>query len=288
MAGTATRWVAMTRIDPTPHLDDEVAVDPGSVREFQAKGHTVVRGLASPAEVEAYRPLIHEATMAHAYDKRPLEERDTYGKAFLQAANLWRRSELVRRFTFSRRFARVAADLLGVDGVRLYHDQALFKEAGGGRTPWHQDQHYWPLDTDRTITMWMPLVDVPTSIGTMTFVSGSHRLGYLGEYSISDESDRAFEAMIAERSLALETHGAASAGDATFHAGWMLHSAPPNPTGTLRAVMTVIYFADGTRVAEPTGPAQEFDLEVWLRGLAPGELAAGDRNPLLWSRTAGT
>ena len=36
--------------------------------------------------------------------------------------------------------------------VRLYHDQALFKEAGGGITPWHQDQHYWPLDTDRTIT----------------------------------------------------------------------------------------------------------------------------------------
>ena len=275
----------MTRVDPTPRLDDEVEVDPACVAEFREKGHTVVRGLASPAEVEAYRPLIHDATMEHAFDKRPLEERDTYGKAFLQAANLWRRSELVRRFTLSRRFARVAAELLEVDGVRIYHDQALFKEAGGGKTPWHQDQHYWPLDTDKTITMWMPLVDVPPSIGTMTFVSGSHRLGYLGEYSISDESDRAFEAMIAERSLSLETHGPAEAGDATFHAGWMLHSAPPNPTGTLRAVMTIIYFADGTRVAEPSGPAQAFDLEVWLRGLAPGDLAAGERNPLVWSRS---
>lgn len=272
----------MTSVDPTPPLDDEIEVDPSCVTEFQEKGHTVVRGLASAAEVEAYRPLIHEATMEHAYDKRPLEERDTYGKAFLQAANLWRRSELVRRFTLSRRFARVAAELLGVDGVRLYHDQALFKEAGGGRTPWHQDQHYWPLDTDRTITMWMPLVDVPASIGTMTFVSGSHRLGYLGEYSISDESDRAFEAMIEERSLSLETHGPAAAGDATFHAGWMLHSAPPNPTGTLRAVMTIIYFADGARVSAPTGPAQEFDLKIWLRGLAPGDLAAGDLNPALY------
>jgi ectoine hydroxylase-related dioxygenase (phytanoyl-CoA dioxygenase family) len=274
----------MTRVDPTPRLDDEVDVDPACIDEFAAKGHTVVRGLASPEEVEAYRPLIHEATMTHAFDKRPLEERDTYGKAFLQAANLWRRDELVRRFTLSRRFARVAAELLGVDGVRLYHDQALFKEAGGGRTPWHQDQHYWPLDTDKTITMWMPLVDVPPSIGTMTFVSGSHRLGYLGEYSISDESDAAFERMIADRSLSLETHGPAAAGDATFHAGWMLHSAPPNPTGTLRAVMTIIFFADGTRVSEPTGPAQEFDLKVWLRGLAPGDLAAGEHNPLLWSR----
>jgi ectoine hydroxylase-related dioxygenase (phytanoyl-CoA dioxygenase family) len=277
----------MTRVDPTPGLDDEVAVDAACVAEFQSKGHTVVRGLASAAEVEAYRPLIHDATMEHAYDKRPLEERDTYGKAFLQAANLWRRSELVRRFTLSRRFGRVAADLLGVDGVRLYHDQALFKEAGGGRTPWHQDQHYWPLDTDRTITMWMPLVDVPASIGTMTFVSGSQRLGYLGEYSISDESDRAFEAMLAsDDSLSLETHGPAAAGDATFHAGWMLHSAPPNPTGTLRAVMTVIYFPDGTRVTTQSGPAQEFDLKIWLRGLSPGDLAAGELNPLLWSRSS--
>ena len=275
----------MTRVDPTPLLDDEVAVDAAAVAEFAEKGHTVVRGLASPAEVEAYRPLIHEATMEHAFDKRPLEERTTYGKAFLQAANLWRRSELVQRFVFSRRFARVAAELLGVDGVRLYHDQALFKEAGGGQTPWHQDQHYWPLDTDRTITMWMPLVDVPPSIGTMTFASGSHRLGYLGEYSISDESQAAFDEMIAARSLPLDTHGALAAGDATFHAGWMLHSAPPNPTGTLRAVMTIIYFADGTRVSEPTGPAQEFDLKVWLRGLAPGDLAAGELNPLLWSST---
>ena len=272
----------MTRVDPAPSLDAPHDLPAACVDEFRAKGHTVVRGLASAEEVAAYRPAIQAAAIEHAYDKRPIEERDTYGKAFLQAPNLWRRDEVVRRFTLAPRFGRVAAELLEVDGVRLYHDQALFKEAGGGRTPWHQDQHYWPLDTDRTITMWMPLVDVPPSIGTMTFVSGSHRLGYLGEYGISDDSEAAFSKMIAERSLPLETHGALAAGDATFHAGWMLHSAPPNPTGTLRAVMTVIYVADGTRVAEPAGPAQAFDLKVWLRGLGPGDLVDGELNPRVW------
>lgn len=29
---------------------------------------------------------------------------------------------------------------LQVDGVRIYHDQALFKSPGGGPTPWHCDQ----------------------------------------------------------------------------------------------------------------------------------------------------
>ena len=73
----------------------------------------------------------------------------------------------------SRRFAR-PPPTLGVEGVRLYHDQGLVKEPGGGDTPWHQDRYYWPLDTERTVTLWMPLVDVPAEIGTMTFARGTH------------------------------------------------------------------------------------------------------------------
>ena len=267
-----------------PALDSLYDVPSEYVEEFRAKGHTMLRGVASRDEIDAYRPVIEKATFDNRWDTRPLEERDTYGKAFVQVPNLWRRDETVKAFVFAQRFATLAADLLGVDGVRLYHDQALFKEAGGGRTPWHQDQHYWPLDTDSTVTMWMPLVDVPPEIGTMNFVSGTHRMGYLGEYGISDESERAFNRLIAERELPVDTHGPAAAGDATFHHGWMLHSAPPNPTGTLRAVMTIIYFPDGTRVSEPT-EGQRFDHKRWLRSIPPGELAASDLNPVLYSRS---
>ena len=81
-----------------------------------------------------------------------LENRDTYGKAFLKGMNLWSKDEGVRRFVLARRFAAIVANLLGVEGVHVYHDQALLTESGGGITPWHQDQHYWPLDTDNTIT----------------------------------------------------------------------------------------------------------------------------------------
>ena len=45
--------------------------------------------------------------------------------------------------------------------------------------------------------------------------------------------------------------------------------------------MTVIYMADGIRVAEPDSDAQRLDLRHWLRGLAPGDLAAGKGNRLL-------
>jgi ectoine hydroxylase-related dioxygenase (phytanoyl-CoA dioxygenase family) len=269
---------------PLPALLDPYEVPSAKAEEFTAKGHTVLRGLATGEEVAAFRPAIEEATTRLNRETRPIEARDTYGKAFLQTVNLWRADETVKRFVFSQRFARAAAELLGVDGVRLYHDQSLFKEGGGGRTPWHQDQFYWPLDTDRTITLWMPLVDLDESVGSMTFASGSHRAGDLGGGDISDRSDAELGTMLEARGLTPESHGALRAGDATFHAGWTLHSAAPNPTGTMRPVMTVIYFADGTKVCEPSGPFQRFDLQTWLDGCTPGEPAAGHLNPLLWTR----
>jgi ectoine hydroxylase-related dioxygenase (phytanoyl-CoA dioxygenase family) len=268
-----------------PRLDDPHPLARETIKDFRRDGHVCVRALASADEVAAYRPLIDAATMAHRYDKRPLEERETYGKAFVQSPNLWRRESPIAGFTLAKRFARAAAELMGVDGVRLYHDQALYKEPGGGFTPWHQDQTYWPLDTTHTITLWMPLVDIPPSVGSMRFASGSHAFGNLGFEGIGDDSQEYFEDLIAKRGFEVSTHGALRAGDATFHAGWTIHGAAGNPSTAMRSVMTIIYFADGVRVARPTD-FQRGDLKYWLADLPPGELANGPKNPLLWSRNA--
>lgn len=263
-------------------FDTEVEVPPSLVEAFQRDGHTCIRGLAGAGDVAAVRPAIEAAAAKRTEWVAPLDERDTYGKAFLQAMNLWRLDEQVQAFVFGRAFAKTAATLLGVDGVRLYHDQALIKEAGGGATPWHQDQRYWPLDTDQTITMWMPLVDVSPEVGTMIFASGSHRLGDLSGPVISDDSDAMFSAAVRERGLPEHTHGPLAAGDATFHGGWTLHRALANPTAAARPVMTVIYFADGAHVTEPADDIQRGDMALWLKGLKPGDLAASARNPVLW------
>jgi hypothetical protein len=244
----------------------------------------VVRGLASADELAVYAPAIESAALRHRFEQRPLEERDTYGRAFLQVPNLWADDQAVRQYVTARRFAKVAADLMGVDGVRLYHDQALLKEPGGGHTPWHQDQNYWPLATEHTITMWMPLVDIDARMGAMTFASGTHRLGALGEHLIGDPSQVYFDEMVRVRDFPLATHAPMRAGDATFHAGWTLHSAPANPTDVMRSVMTVIYFADGTHVGEIDHPARSLDQQWWLGGRATGLLADGPGNPVLYHR----
>jgi ectoine hydroxylase-related dioxygenase (phytanoyl-CoA dioxygenase family) len=266
-----------------PALSDRRTVSTDDAAFFREKGHVLIRDLASPSEVAAYRPAIAAAADRYNVELRPIAQRDTYGKAFLQIMNLWCGDESVRRFVTAKRFAGVAAQLLGVHAVRLYHDQALFKEPGGGPTPWHQDQFYWPLDTSNTVTMWMPLVDIPPEVGSMTFATGSHKQGYIEAVAISDESHSFFDGYVKEAGMPLHSYGALSAGDATFHYGWTLHCAPPNPTPKMREVMTVISFADGTRVLEPNNSYRVDDLDHWLCNTRPGELAQSELNPLLYS-----
>lgn len=250
-------------------------------RAIWKDGHVLVRKVASPDEIREHGPAIGAAVRRLSAERRSLEDRSTYDKAFLQVTNLWQRDEAVKRFVFERKFAQIAADLLGVEKVRLYHDQALFKESGGGHTPWHQDKFYWPLDTDKMITMWMPLVDVSDEMGLVRFASGSHLRGGVDNVEISDESEEVFSRFVSENHFAIQSPKSMSAGDATFHLGWTIHSAGPNKSETMREVMTIIYFADGARIIEPTSEYQQADLEAWFPDRRPGEIAASPLNPVM-------
>lgn len=246
---------------------------------FQRDGHALVRDIASREQIAEYRPVIEAAVEKLKHD--PQGRIDDYSKLFTQVTNVWRLDDAAKEIVFSRRFAAVAARLLGVPSVRLYHDQALFKPPGGDRTPWHQDRYYWPLDTDRTITMWLPLVDVDEAMGPMIFASGSHRAEGLGDLLISADTDTRLSSLIAERGWQVWSEPV-RAGDATFHAGGTLHSAGANRSDRVREVLTVIYYAAGTRVAKPANPNQQVDLEVFLPGVRPGEEAKSSLNPILY------
>lgn len=266
-----------------PRIDQNFELTNSQIADYGKNGHILLRNVATEDEIAAYRPIMGELVRKLNYHDKPMEERDTYGKAFIQIGNVWKRDEKLARFILAERFAKIAADLMGVDGVRIYHDQALYKEPGGGHTPWHQDQIYWPFDTDKTITLWMPLVPISEEVGSMTFASESHRNGFLSRELISDESHRTLKTYIEGKGLKQVNYGAMAAGDATFHAGWTLHSAPGNPTDEMREVITIIYYADGTKVAEPDSNSRKSDLQNWLPGCQVGGLAASPLNPVVYS-----
>lgn len=246
---------------------------------FWRDGHALVRAIASREEIAEYRPVIRRVVDTMKDEKQG--RIDDYSKLFTQVTNIWRLDDAAKQIVFNRDFARVAAEVLGVPSVRLYHDQALFKPAGAARTPWHQDRYYWPLDTDRTVTMWLPLIDVDEEMGPMIFASGSHRAHDLGDLMISDDTDRRLAKLIADRGWKLWMQPV-RAGDATFHAGGTLHSAGANRSNRTREILTVIYFAAGTRVAQPANDNQRVDLEVFIPGARPGDEAKSAMNPILF------
>lgn len=264
-----------------PSLQDHRLPDDAQIESFRKNGHVLIPSLLDADEVASYRNVINEAAYKYNTETRDMKDRDTYGRAFLQIMNLWEVDEAVRRFTMARRFASVAAALLGVPNVRLYHDQALYKEAGGGFTPWHQDQYYWPLSTSNTITMWMPLIDITEEMGMLTFASGSHKEGAVKNMAISDESETELNAYIRRKGYPVYRATSMNAGDASWHYGWTLHAAPGNFSDTTREVMTIIYFADEAHVTAPVNSHQENDRNRWLDGINPGEPAASRFNPAL-------
>ncbi|WP_264510147.1 phytanoyl-CoA dioxygenase family protein [Flavobacterium sp. N1719] len=216
-------------------------------------------------------------------ENRALEDRSTYGKAFLQLFNLWLENPLIKELIFSTRLAKIASDLMQVNGVRLYHDQALFKEAGGGITPWHADQYYWPLETDKTVTVWIPLQPTPLEMGPLEFSAGSHTIVEGRELAISDESEEVIQKKlrVTDFKHVIEPF---DLGEVSFHSGWVFHRAGANTTSSMRKVMTVIYMDKNMLLKNPDNRNQIHDWETWCPGAKIGEIIDTPLNPVLYSR----
>lgn len=212
-----------------------------------------------------------------------LEERNTYGKAFLQLFNLWCEDALVKEFIFSKRLAKIASDLLQVDGVRLYHDQALFKEGGGGITPWHADQYYWPLETDKTVTAWIPLQAIPLTCGPLEFSAGSHQIVEGRELEIGDDSE-----IIIQQKLKVTDYKHVvepfDAGEISFHSGWVFHRAGGNFSNQMRKVMTIIYMDKNMKLKKPENKNQINDWNTWCPGAMVNEVINSPLNPILYQQ----
>lgn len=270
---------------------------PASIKEFLATSYSLsndqiefyqknrfikLKSVLNLETVEYFNAVISQQVDAMNQEETALEERSTYGKAFLQLFNLWLENSIVKELIFSKRLAKIAADLMEVNGVRLYHDQALFKEAGGGITPWHADQYYWPLETDKTVTAWMPLQATPLEMGPLEFSAGSHTIVEGRELEIGDES----EAFIQKKLRVTDFKHVIEPfdiGEISFHSGWVFHRAGANNTDEMRKVMTIIYMEKDMLLKSPENSNQIHDWNTWCPGAKVGEIINSPINPVLFS-----
>jgi ectoine hydroxylase-related dioxygenase (phytanoyl-CoA dioxygenase family) len=263
-------------------LDTPYPLDDATIRRFREDGFIRLPGVLSPHVIEEYGPeldrLVNEA---NRLKNIPLEERSLYDQAFIQVHNLWTRSEPARELAFSKRLARIAAELLGARGVRMWHDQALYKEPSGGFTPWHVDQQYWPMASGLSVTAWIPLQAVPLEMGPLCFGRGSHRKHIGRDLEISAESERQIREAV-EREKIVEVQKPFALGDVSYHLGWTLHRAGPNQTDRPRRVFTIIYMDAGMRLAQPKNANQQLDWDTWTPSTKVGEIMDDPLNPVLY------
>jgi ectoine hydroxylase-related dioxygenase (phytanoyl-CoA dioxygenase family) len=263
-------------------LDSPYVLDAAQIAHYHERGYVKLRNVLSPQALAYYGDEITRQVFALNTNTKPMHERTTYQKAFQQVMNLWTKSEVVKEFSFSKRLARIAAELMGVRGVRMYHDQALYKEPGGGITPWHADQYYWPMGNSNCCTAWIPLQATPIELGALTFAVASHRFEHGRALEISDESEAKLQKALTEQNLAVD-ESAFELGEVSFHSGWTFHRAGPNQSNRSRAVMTIIYMEDGMRLAEPVNENQKGDWRYWMSGTKIGEKVQTPLNPVLYS-----
>lgn len=264
-------------------IDSLYPLSEAQIAQFRRDGFIKLKDVLSPAALAHFGQEITRLTIELNTQQRPLEERSTYDKAFLQVMNLWEHSPLVGRFVMGQRLGRLAAQLLEVRGVRLYHDQSLYKEPSGGITPAHADQYYWPLASDRTITAWIPLQAVPEDMGPLGFYARSQSVEFGRDLGISDESEEKISANMARHGFEF-CSGAFELGEVSFHLGWTFHKAGANRSTQPRSVMTVIYMDAAMRLEPALNAIQANDAAQWCPGVQPGELAASRKNPVIWQR----
>lgn len=265
----------------TIDIDSPYTLHAEQIARFRRDGFIKIKEVFTKAELDRYGAEISAEVQRRNQQDTPLAERGTYGKAFIQIINLWRTNEHAREFVFGKRLARIATELMGTRGVRLYHDQALYKEAGGGYTPWHVDQFYWPLSNENSVTAWVPLDAVPLEKGPLCFAVGSQQIQENRDLAISDESEEKIGQFMKLSDFPVD-ETPFDLGEVSFHRGFTFHRAGPNQLEQPREVMTVIYIDSDMRVAKPRNRQQQNAWDSWFPHLEIGDPIEGEMNPLLY------
>ena len=262
-------------------LDQPYELPQEAVHFFQKNRYIKLKNVFDAETLAYYSTFISQKVAELNKNGQPLDARDTYGKAFLQIFNLWREDETIKEFVFSKRLGKIAADLMQTDGVRMYHDQALYKEGGGGITPWHADQYYWPLSSDKTVTAWIPLQAIPLNMGPLEFSAGSHVIVEGRELAIGDDSEVLIQKKlrVTDFKHVIEPF---DLGEVSFHSGWVFHRAGANTTNEIRKVMTVIYMDKDMVLQEPENENQVNDWNTWCPNAKIGQVIDTPLNPVIY------
>jgi hypothetical protein len=149
------------------------------------------------------------------------------------------------------------------------------RHGGNGATSFHQDFINFAVDRSGGMTFWLALEDYGPEFGTMSFVSGSHRMGVFGNYRTYAKGEDLLDIYPDLRDLPMSEQITYAAGDVTVHSHMTVHGAGSNTTDRPRwSYLVLVQPADACFTGTPP---EAFD----PTGIAVNEPLPDDRFPLL-------
>ncbi len=282
---------------------------PAQLEAFDRDGFAIVEeGFIDDATIEVLRERF-ERLFAGDYETgiRPDEVNWVAGRdpedRTRQICNGWKADPVIAAQVLSERTGRLAAELIGWDGVRILQDNCIWKPPGTKSLGMHQDGSYLAyLDPPEMITCWIALDDTSAEAGTITFAAGSHRWPRSpenrGEFHAPPDWLAPLERAKPEDEELRLVPVVVKAGGASFHHHNVWHGSGPN-TATVhrRAVISHLIRADARfdrehvdpvysryrRVDDPAMDESFFPIvwtrdgrrSAWLDALASPALATG-------------
>lgn len=208
-------------------------------------GYIIIHDFLTPDELEVWREAVDEAVEARG--KQVLVDRSGethweagdsyYDQVFVQRINLWQDNEKMRKLMLDPRLGKMAAQLAGVDGIRIWHDQALNKPPWGHPTGWHLDNPKWSFYSRNAISIWVALDDSTLENGCLYFIPGTHKRADFDNVPIGENIADLFK-VYPQWADSPSVAAPMKAGSCSFHNGLLAHGAGANMTPGWRRAMT--------------------------------------------------
>ena len=168
-------------------------------------------------------------------------------------------------FFLSGRFLGLAAQLLGTAAVPKNVEYFAKPPLIGAATPPHQDGHYFMIEPNEALTMWIALDDIDEENGCIRYVEGSHlrglrphaKSGVLGfSQGITDygPDDRRAEMPMLSRP-----------GDMHVHHSLTIHRADANRSARPRRALGLVCYSERARHDAERSEAYQRELARELR-----------------------
>jgi hypothetical protein len=218
------------------------------INEYRERGFLIIDSFLTPEELEKWRTCTEEAIglrLAEGSLHNQGGSNDFYAQVFLQALKLADVHPGMRQIMTDPALGKMISELAGVEGIRIWHDQALFKPPFGNPTAWHLDNPYWSFSSKDSLSIWVALDDATLENGCLYYLPGTHKTARYETVNIGQNQRDLFRAYPEWEGIA-SVATPCKAGAAVIHNGLTAHGAGANMTAKPRRAMTCAYMPDGS------------------------------------------